>query len=84
MLEFARHGENAFIVPEVDQSLSEYDQDLHDMHHMYDILEKDILPTYYDNPKKWNQIVKQGMEDVNKDFRAQRMADEYYKNLYLS
>lgn len=84
VLEFARHGENAFIVPEVDQSLSEYDQDLHDMHHMYDILEKEILPTYYDNPKKWNQIVKQGMEDVNKDFRAQRMADEYYKNLYLS
>ncbi|MFT7035286.1 MAG: starch phosphorylase [Cyclobacteriaceae bacterium] len=84
VLEFARHGENAFIVPEVDQSLSEYDQDLHDMHHMYDILENEILPTYYDNPKKWNQIVKQGMEDVNKDFRAQRMADEYYKNLYLS
>lgn len=84
VLEFARHGENAFIVPEVDQSLSEYDQDLHDMHHMYDILENEILPTYYDNPKKWNQIVRQGMEDVNKDFRAQRMADEYYKNLYLS
>ena len=84
VLEFARHGENAFIVPEVDQSLSEYDQDLHDMHHMYDILENEILPTYYDHPEKWHQIVKQGMDDVNKDFRAQRMADEYYKNLYLS
>ena len=83
ILEFARHCENSFIVPEVNQSLSEYDQDLHDMNHMYDILENEILPTYYDSPEKWNEIVKQGTEDVNKYFSSQRMADEYYKKLYI-
>ncbi|MFY0652149.1 MAG: alpha-glucan family phosphorylase [Cyclobacteriaceae bacterium] len=83
ILEFAKHGENSFIIPEADLSASEYDQDLHDMNHMYDILEKEILPTYYDRPDEWNKIVRQGMTDVFKDFRSQRMADDYYKKLYI-
>lgn len=84
ILEFGKHKKNSFIIPEVDLSLSEQEQDKHDLDHMLTILEKEILPIYYDKPASWHQIVKRGTEDVNKQFVAKRMADDYYKKLYLA
>ena len=46
------------------------------------ILENEILPTYYQDRGKWLQILKQSMRDVVPQFGADRMADEYYKQMY--
>lgn len=82
ILEFGRHGVNSFVIPEADLNSSIENQDSHDMQHLYSILDRDILPTYYDDPGKWHSIVAQGMHDVNAYFDSDRMADEYYKVLY--
>ena len=83
IIEFAKHGKNGFVVPPVDQSLSEGKQDLQDADEMYRILEEEIIPAYYEKSEKdWIEICWKGMDDVNSDFRAARMADEYYKLLY--
>lgn len=82
ILEFAKHGKNSFVIPEVDLSLPEDQQDRHDLDHMYDILENEILPMYYDKPDQWLDVTWRATEDVNKYFTAKRMADEYYKKLY--
>jgi starch phosphorylase len=58
------------------------EQDQYDLDQLYEILENQILPLYYDNPELWRQIVHNGMRDVRFQFDSNRMADEYYKLLY--
>ncbi len=36
---------------------------------------------YYDNPKKWQDIVFKAMDDVIPQFTSARMAREYYEEL---
>ncbi len=80
--EFAKHGVNSFIVPPVDQSLPIHEQDQVDLINLLDILEKDIIPMYYNEPQKWIQIVKNSMLDVIPYFDADRMAYQYYEKVY--
>lgn len=81
--EFAKNGENAFVIPQVDyDNLSIEQQDQQDLDHLYNILENQILPTFYDNPDKWREIAQNGMNDVREDFNSDRMAKEYYQILY--
>lgn len=81
--EFAKPNENAFVIPKADyKNTSVFDQDRHDLTTMYDMLENQILPMYYEKPDEWRKIVQAGMTDVERDFNSDRMADEYYKVLY--
>ncbi len=81
--EFINHGNNGFVVPMVDyENMSVYEQDEYDLEKIYEILENQILPMYYDNPNIWRQIVKNGMRDVRWQFDSNRMAKEYYDIMY--
>ena len=82
ILEFARHGKNSFVIPAADSSWTDEQQDQHDLDHMLDILENEILPMYYDQPGKWVELAWQATADVDDYFVASRMADDYYKKLY--
>ncbi|MBL7816771.1 MAG: alpha-glucan family phosphorylase [Saprospiraceae bacterium] len=80
--EFAKDGENCFVIPHLDHNLPLEVQDKHDVDEMYKILEKKIVPMYYNKPKEWVKVVKQSMIDVAPAFDSDRMADEYYVKLY--
>ncbi len=81
--EFINHGNNGFVVPKADYAkMSVQEQDDYDLNKLYDILEKEILPMYYENYDTWRQICKNGMRDVRFRFDAGRMAHEYYDQLY--
>lgn len=83
--EFAKSGENSFVVPQADyNNMSVYDQDEFDLNNLYDMLENEILPMYYDKPKKWRNVVKLAMDDVKDQFNSDRMATEYYEQIYKS
>ena len=76
-------GKNAFVIPQADyKHLSIEEQDRHDIHHLYDLLENTILPMYYDKPEAWKKVAQKGMQDVKKTFNSDRMAAEYYQLLY--
>jgi starch phosphorylase len=78
--EFAKNGVNSFVVPKADYAnMSVFDVDNYDMNKLYEILENEILPMYYDRPDEWRQVVKNAMDDVKVQFNSDRMADEYYK-----
>ncbi|MDX2286275.1 MAG: alpha-glucan family phosphorylase [Bacteroidia bacterium] len=81
--EFARHGVNAFIIPEADVTASTDAQDDHDYKHLMRILEEEVIPMYYDQPDAWAAIVKQSMRDVVPQFESGRMAAEYYTRMYM-
>lgn len=80
--EFAKDGENSFIIPEADRSLSPEDRDRHDLLGFYQVLNEKVLPAYYDRPQDWDKIVMNSMNDVVPFFDADRMADEYYMRIY--
>lgn len=81
--EFIKDGENGFVVPKTDySSMTVHEQDAYDLNCIYEVLNKKILPTYYDDRNRWRQIVKNGMKDVQYQFDSNRMAAEYYDLLY--
>ena len=81
--EFINHGNNGFLVPPIDyEKVSTHEQDEYDLEKLYDILENQILPLYYDNANVWREIVKNGMRDVRWQFDSNRMAKEYYEIMY--
>jgi len=81
--EFINHGNNGFVVPKGDYAhMSVQQQDDYDLQKLYDILENEILPSYYDNFETWRHIAKNGMRDVRFRFESGRMAHEYYDLLY--
>jgi glycogen phosphorylase len=72
----------AFVLPIVDHNLPPYVQDQIDLDNMYEMLENEILPLYYDTPKKWWDLVENSMNLVTPFFDSDRMADEYYTKMY--
>jgi len=81
--EFINHGHNGFVVPKADYAnMAVHEQDEYDLEKLYEILEKEILPLYYENYNTWRQVMKNGMQDVRFQFDSNRMAHEYYELLY--
>jgi starch phosphorylase len=80
--EFAKDGVNSFIVPPVDTTLPHHQQDLTDLQNLLDILENEVIPTYYDHPAKWLEIMKNSMRDILPYFDSDRMAYQYYEKIY--
>ena len=48
--EFARDKVNSFVIPPADPRLPEHQQDAADANSLYDLLENEIIPLYYDDP----------------------------------
>jgi len=81
--EFINHGNNGFVVPKADyHNMNVQQQDEYDLEQIYTILENQILPLYYEDRDTWRQIIKNGMRDVRFRFDSNRMAHEYYDQLY--
>lgn len=73
--------ENSFIVPTAPHA-PDWLRDNTDIDNFLTMLEKDILPMYYERPDEWNRKVLQSMNEVAPFFDADRMATEYYEKIY--
>jgi starch phosphorylase len=80
--EFARDKKNCFVIPSCNPTLNEHQQDELDAACLYELLEKEVIPLYYDYPQTWLQIMKEGMRDIFPQFDSARLARQYYKELY--
>jgi glycogen phosphorylase len=80
--EFSSHGHNSFLIKTAADNLAQEEKDRIEAQNLLDVLEHEIIPMYYENPNKWNEIVKSSMREVAPFFDAGRMADEYYTRLY--
>lgn len=80
--EFAKHGKNSFVVPVANPRWAQHEVDDFDRDNCFRELEEEILPTYYDRPSEWLELVKNSMNDVTPYFDSDRMAKEYYEILY--
>ena len=80
--EFGRHRENAFVLPEADVRQPVSVQDELDSQHLYQMLENEVVPLYYEDPDAWTDMVFRGYKDVVPAFSSDRMAAQYYRELY--
>ena len=80
--EFSRHGHNGFTIPVVDLTRPQHEQDARDRDALLDVLEYEILPLYYDDPKGWREVSQNSMREVTEFFDSHRMAAEYYTQVY--
>ncbi|MEO8150266.1 MAG: alpha-glucan family phosphorylase [Bacteroidia bacterium] len=81
--EFAKNGENCFLISAASASANAEEQDNTESNNLYNLLEKDVIPTYYQQPELWHKIIRQAINDISIDFNSNRMAREYYELLYL-
>ncbi len=63
-------------------------RDAMDANEIYDILESEIAPLYYNRdknriPSRWIKMMKHSIHDVGKDFNMHRMLREYLNKFYL-
>lgn len=76
--EFSKDGENSFLLPVAEGD----DINKQDCDNLMQKLETTVIPTYYNDQQKWQQMVLNSMNDVNVEFNSDRMAREYYEKLY--
>ncbi len=82
--EFINHGHNGFVAPMAAYDhMSVEEQDQFDLDNIYNILNNEILPLYYSEYDTWRSIAQNGMRDVRLKYDAGRMADEYYRLMYI-
>lgn len=80
--EFANDNVNGFYLPATDYKLPVEEQDTLDYNNLMDILTKKVVPTYYQKPQTWVQIMKKGMQDIYPNFDSNWMVNEYCQKLY--
>jgi starch phosphorylase len=80
--EFAKDKINSFVIPAASPGLADHEQDAIDANSLYDLLENEIIPMYYDYPERWLSIVQNSMQDIIPYFDSNRMAAEYYEKMY--
>lgn len=80
--EFGKDGENCFIIPSAKEHEPVHVRDLVAFNGLYEVLEKKVVPLYYDKPMDWQKLVVRSMTGVLPFFDSDRMAREYYEELY--
>jgi glycogen phosphorylase len=78
-------GSNGWLIDAADQPDSEA-QDAADAARIYDLLEREIVPTFYDLddgvPRRWLAYVRQAIVTVAPRFSARRMVKDYVDHMY--
>jgi len=80
-------GSNGWAVPLPDEPIDDEKQDAWDFESLYTLLEKDVIPLYYDRgidgiPHGWCTIVKNAIRTGAPRFSARRMLKEYVARAY--
>jgi starch phosphorylase len=83
----AYNGQNGWAIGE-DADTKKESVDEEDSESLYEILENEIIPLYYERgadnlPHEWIARAKNAMQTVTPQFSARRMVKEYVERLYL-
>ncbi len=57
-------------------------QDGHDAAALYETLEREVIPTYYDRRSRWLAMSRAAIEMAERQFTSNRMVEEYFDKLY--
>lgn len=83
------NGKNGWVIGDPNAEYgSEHEQDHVDANSLYDLLEHEVVPAFYDRdehgiPLKWIQIVKETIKSCGPQFSMARMVKDYTDQLYV-
>jgi starch phosphorylase len=82
------NGKNGWTIGDDTVHANEYYQDNADSNSIYDILEQQIVPTYYERnskgvPVKWVKVMKESLRSNTWLFSTHRMVQDYTSNMYI-
>ncbi len=83
------NGKNGWVIGEDMDIADPHEQDANDAASLYDVLEKQIIPLYYEGSSskqastEWLAMVKESISSLAPRFSARRMVKEYVQNMYL-
>lgn len=80
--EACQHGVNGWQFGDGFESENETILDNHDREALYRVLTEEVLPTYYDHPEKWVEMMRNSILSTKDYFAVKRMLDEYNELLY--
>ncbi len=84
--EACNHGVNGWQFGD-GKAISDFDTleelDNHDLEGLYNVLLKEVIPTYYDNNEKWVEMMKNSILSTKDYFNVKRMLDEYFNLMYI-
>lgn len=80
--EACNHGVNGWQFGDGFESDDEEILDAHDRDALYKVMLEEVVPTYYNNRKKWVEMMKASILSTKEQFAVKRMLDEYYEQLY--
>jgi starch phosphorylase len=80
--EACNHDVNGWQIGDGYENKKEDKLDSHDQKALYKVLLKEVVPTYYNDRKKWIDMMKQSILSTKDQFAVKRMLQEYYDKLY--
>ncbi len=84
----AYNGKNGWVISDGRDFDNEEMQDYEDSSSFYDLMEKEVVPAYYQHrengvPVKWLDLMKESMATITPAFSAARMIEEYARDYYM-
>ncbi len=80
--EACQHGVNGWQFGDGYENDDTKKLDEHDRNALYEVLLNEVVPTYYDDPDKWVDMMRQSIQTTRDYFAVKRMLEEYYELLY--
>ncbi len=82
------NGANGFAIGHDGQAADAAQQDADDAASLYDVLEQQVIPEFYDRdeagiPRRWIERIRSSMVTLIPQFNTDRMVSEYTSNYYL-
>lgn len=79
-----QHGVNGWLLDVHPRAnLTEQEQDERDLASLYKVLIEEVIPTYYDHPEQWLEMMIASIDTARWQFSSHRMVHEYYDLLYI-
>jgi len=77
------NGRNGWVIGDESVLPETEVDDPRDAEALYDLLENEIIPTYYENKEKWIFMMKESIKSVAPRFSTTRMLKEYTEKFYI-
>ncbi len=76
------NGKNGWVIGDETTEPETEEDDLKDAESLYELLEKEVIPTYYGNKKEWIYMMKESIKSIAPRFSTHRMVKEYMDKFY--
>lgn len=81
--EACHHGVNGWQFGDGFESTKDAVLDKHDFKAFKKVLAQEVLPTFYEHPDKWIDMMVESIQSTREAFGVKRMLDEYYSRMYI-